>query len=305
MSGDTSAAYAVFSFRTTPGLKLTLKGQFLNSRFLSFETYKSRLLRQHDSLLDFNMMPNPGSQNPFLTGRFGFDQGYEVDVVGEGYSVPPGRNVLILPDALRVQAIMMRVYDPVRQLLPTDLPQVIAVDALTGLPRACPSMVDIPFFLDFPQMIGRIASRTEVLNFKRSGEISGGNSAIPGYMYALTKMRSDDIAFVKFKAPRARYFSVCVQNFLQNETLGCLPDRMLRVDQNGDVYVAISEDISALNLAYSQGWNVLSFARARRQAVFGIVYRNILPESNLAYEGSFAPQGYLCTRDEYASGSCR
>jgi hypothetical protein len=118
-------------------------------------------------------------------------------------------------------------------------------------------------------------------------------------------MNRDDIAFVKFKRPQTRYWSLCVQNFLENQTRACIPDQQARPATDDHVYIALSENPALLAEAQNFGWNTLHFSRAERQRVFGFVYRNILPATPDFYEGPYAPHGVICSAAQFREGSCR
>jgi hypothetical protein len=307
LSGDTNAGYAMLSFRPERNLKLVLQGRFPSARFLSFETYATKFLKKGDSLIDLQMVPYPGSTNPFRSGVISQPQFYEIQVGSAKSLAYQGINTLEMSSRLFAQAIMMRIYDPTAPLNPAvDLPRVYAVDEATGTPRACPRWVNIPYFLDFPQIVGALAPRTPELIFHRSGDVSGGNAAIPGYIYALSELNPDDIALIKYQPMPARYASFCVQNFLKNETLACLPDRLTQVSSDHNAYIAISENQDLLRKAQELGWNTLPFIRDRNQRMMGFVYRNLLPsQPDSVYQGPYEPRGVLCSAHEFLSGNCR
>ncbi len=300
LSGDTNAAYATLAYPTDPTLHLVLSSTFQQVRFFSFESYRSRFLFSGEALIDYQLVPADGSVNPFLSGNPDRDQqAYTIDVVSDDYVNAPqlGPNVLRMPNAVLTQTIMMRIYLPRFRLQPENLPRVWAFDIRTGAPRRCPRSVNVPTHIKVPQVIGRLVDRGEVLKFKQSDISSGQNAAIPGYVYALNKMRQDEVTVIRFKAPvigrDARYYSVCVQNFLNVQTLACAADTMVRVQDDGFVHLAISEDAKALSRAAARGFSTLHFTRARRQAVIGIVYRNILPTFDELYSGDYLPVGRI------------
>jgi hypothetical protein len=305
MSGDTGAGYALFAFSSNNRVRLVLEGQFPHARFFSLQTYSTRLLRSHESLLDQNMLALPGSFNPVLESHWEAGQRWVTEIVPPGSRPVFGQNVLSLSGGFGVQSVMMRIYAPNQPLTLADLPRIFAFDARTGRPVDCPSAIRIPFQFDFPQIVGALAPRNATLKFGKSGQVSGQNSAIPGYMYVLTSMNRDDIAFVKFKRPQTRYWSLCVQNFLENQTRACIPDQQARPATDDHVYIALSENPALLAEAQNFGWNTLHFSRAERQRVFGFVYRNILPATPDFYEGPYAPHGVICSAAQFREGSCR
>ena len=305
MSGDTGAGYGLFAFRANNQVRLVLEGEFPLARFFSLQTYSTRLLRSQESLLDQNMRALPGSFNPLVEERWQPGQRWVTELVPWGSRPVMGQNALTLAGGFGVQAVMMRIYAPNQPLTMAHLPRIFAYDMHTGQPVACPEAVRIPFQLDFPQIVGSLAPRNTTLRFGRSGQVSGQNSAIPGYMYVLSSMNRDDVAFVRFRRPEARYWSLCVQNFLENQTRACIPDEQAAAASDDFVHIAISEDPNLLAEARRLGWNVLHFQRAQRQRVFGFVYRNILPTTPGFYEGPFAPTGVICSARQFHEGSCQ
>lgn len=305
MSGDTNAAYALLSFRPDPTLSLILEGAYPAARFFSFESYKSRLLNKEGAILDYQIARIDGAASPFASGMRATAGLYQIEASVDGPKFSTTRNFLMLPGSLiQPQAIMMRIYDPQYPLTPADLPRVYAVDARTGGPRACPSRVDIPFRFDGPQIIGALAPYNRHLNFGIKAGVSGQNSAVPGYAFVLTQMHPLSGAFIRFRTPRARYFSLCVQDFLDNTTLGCLSDRQMRADANGFTYVVVSEYSWLLNRAMESGWNPLHFKRSERQRIIGFVYRQILPSAAEPYVDDFLPVGIVCSDQELLAGVC-
>lgn len=299
ISGDTNAAYAMFGYRTDPTLHLVVEGPFPQARFFSFETYRNRFLRTGDALLDYQIASSDGSPNPFVSGQYVPGQRYRIDIVPEATADRSrlGPNVMTVPHAVLTQSIMMRIYLPNAPLTTADMPRIWAYDVRNGQERSCPQFVQMPTKIHVPQVFGRLVDRGETLRFKREEIASGQNAAIPGYVYALNKMRPDEVTVVRFRAPivgaQVRYFSVCVQNFLNIETLACAADTMLRADASGIIHVAISEDAAALQRAQARGFNTIHFRRAPRQAVIGIVYRNILPNFSEVYSGDYMPVGEI------------
>lgn len=67
---DTASAYRLLFFTVQSGLRITLSGQFPDSRYMSFEVYDSQgepftTNGVSSALADYQIVPDPGSINPW------------------------------------------------------------------------------------------------------------------------------------------------------------------------------------------------------------------------------------------------
>ena len=63
---EESATYWLARFRLPPGGRLMLRGRYAYARYQSINAYSDGA--PTDALADFEIGPDPGSANPFLTG---------------------------------------------------------------------------------------------------------------------------------------------------------------------------------------------------------------------------------------------
>jgi hypothetical protein len=328
MSGDTNAAYGVLGFIGDPGKKLVVKGTFPNSRFMSITTTQMKKEINVDAILDFNIEPDPGSQNPFRPN-------VPIDTPNRSYTVellPPGvasqgKNVVRLADNHKIQAILYRIYSPNAglQVDTSWLPHVFAYDAETGAPTDCPKHFDIPTFFRFPQFLTIIIPKRSEFDFQAGNTTWGPNSAIPYYLFGDDRVRQgDEVMQIRFKAPTfvntlsgtgpftnigdVRYWSICVQNIVRNQTLACLPDWQAKTDASGFVHFVWGLGDDVRQAAESRGYNFIEDTRGNNQKTVVMFYRNMLPnaafEAQNMYKGDYLPHANLCSRDAFLKRQC-
>jgi hypothetical protein len=99
LAPDTDTDYYVSTFKLAPGATVTLHGQFPHARFMSFTAYKAYDGENGipgNSLVDENIMPDPGSVNPFRAGesRTAPDRSFTITVSAEAEPAIPAPNTL-------------------------------------------------------------------------------------------------------------------------------------------------------------------------------------------------------------------
>ena len=115
---DIHAAYRIFVFYSDGGVGYRLRSEFPYAAFLSFATYKDALV--YDAQLDYKIIPDPGSINPFNAGEVvnAPDRSYTVTLLPEG-TVPDSSmpNAIFIPrpadDSNPVMVVLVqRIYLP-------------------------------------------------------------------------------------------------------------------------------------------------------------------------------------------------
>jgi hypothetical protein len=327
MSGDTHAAYAVYSFQARPGLEFLFTGErTTGARFLSFQSYWSRLMAPM-----LNMSKNAITSlldQDLSEPRYWFRAGQPTLTWISDQTWWRIRDLPVLRlQRLGQQSVMMRIYAPGVEVLAEDLPQVFAFQF--GKPTTCPKPVSVSFTLDFPewsQYVGKLAPKHRELNFEPRGIISGSNGAIGRYSVSLAEIPRNRVAVIWFRAPEVgrdvRYWSFCSQDFINNRTLACAADiftppmTQLETEEEWS-WTAIgfaqpvgqdqAEDGLEACLA-DHGIRFLADTRDRKQKLAGFVYRNILPSDPFAeeglYHGDYAPRGQVYDRDAFLREYC-
>lgn len=325
MAGDSSAAYALFSFWGDPGIKYVLRGQYPHASFVSLETNETRWGLKEESLFDANLAADAGSSNPFQEGVPVAVQprSFTVEIVPEGFS-SSAPNVLHIRNGILQHSVLLRIYQPLdgRPVTKADLPRISAFDAASGAPAACPANAVVPMTLDLPQALTLPFLRHDSFDFQTVSVPWGPNSAIPDYLGGVDRMWPGDIALIRFRAPTyvdnrtgvfssasadVRYWSLCSLNTVKLVTLDCLPDTQANPDTNGMVTVVFGRGESLRRAAQARGWAFLADTRGADQPVAQFVYRNILAAAAFVpylYQGDFRPQGVLCSRADFLRGGC-
>ncbi|MGH7786307.1 MAG: hypothetical protein ACRERC_05535 [Candidatus Binatia bacterium] len=134
---DTDATYWTMAFDSTASPEMRITGEFPSARFMSFTVYDAQG-GEAAALVDEDILPDPGSSNPFTPAGAGSSGGtYALTVLGP--SGTPGSNTLLLPTA--VGYVVLRVYVPDEGLDREGgvaLPQVVVV-AGDGSERTLPA----------------------------------------------------------------------------------------------------------------------------------------------------------------------
>ena len=139
-----------------------------------------------------------------------------------------------------------------------------------------------------------------------------GNSAVPGYGYALTKIQRGNVGIIKFKAPTVvdtscaaeqtasipqpdcypfaepqkdlRYWSICSLDLEGSQGLACLSDRDVTIDSDGYVTIVFGPEGGEIEeLATKLGYGFLPDNRDELDVVeepVCFVYRQVLPSGD-------------------------
>jgi len=326
-SMDTFASYGLLAYENQPNLAWVFKGEFPKARFMSIETYTSHRKRRYDVQFDYQMLPDAGSRNPFEAGvpMDTPNRSFTVKLIpGEGHSTTP--NVIYTSPSAKVVAVYYRIYSPNTGLQPTaaDMPRIFAVDSETGEPVDCPVLTTAVFKPHYPNFTPDLVAMFKKFEFKQRVVHQGQNSAIPGYVWAMNRVRHGDVTVIRFKAPTffdnqsgtgvfqttgdVRYWSFCTLNFVKNQTLNCVPDYLAPADASGWVTIVVGKGDTVREAAAKRGFTFLEDLRQRRQHVEEFAYRMLLPNPEFAandmYQGDYLPKGVTCTADEFLATGC-
>jgi hypothetical protein len=327
MSGDTYAAYGLIGFYAESNLRLEIRGEYPRGRFMSFQSYRTSRKRTVHHLFDSDIKPDQGSTNPFVPGNDvnAAQRFFSVDAVTNP-KAGVSQNILLLDPNTNIHSIFYRYYVPVDGYTPSenDLPRIFAVDAKTNAPRSCPKYVDTQ--LDpgpVAHAILRLVKKKTVLDFEPNADFDNGvNAAVPGYVTVLSRIDHGSVSLIRFKPPthpdtqtgsgpfpplgEVRYWSMCMQNLHESETLVCLPDYLAQIGSDGIVTIVVGKGQDVQDLAARLGHNFLEDRRKPEQIVTGYFYRNLLPTKGFVpYKGAYLPKGVVCSREAFLSGDCR
>ncbi|MEM9733157.1 MAG: hypothetical protein AAF903_06685 [Pseudomonadota bacterium] len=113
---DGGAVYWPATF-TVPGLAegayLEIKGSFPRTRYFSVHTYDKKAA-PYDHIRDEEIVPDEGSQNPFITGSYSADMNYTLRVVGGVLPPDPAPNTIYMGEADNINRspLIVRHYIP-------------------------------------------------------------------------------------------------------------------------------------------------------------------------------------------------
>lgn len=299
------------------------------ARFVSFETYYGGLQQKEDHLFDFEVL---GQDQMLSTERY---RGQEYEIFLSETDQPDiagAFNLKTRSSRLLSQkySLFYRVYLPegLRSLSEADLPKIYAYEPGSGEPKECPSFYETNQ-VDVPQSIVNIyKARRQVARFTFESSPNwfstfglGGNTAVPRYVVGFNRLEEDSVTSIKFLAPtfsdqsgvsnpEVRYWSLCFQNWANNQTLTCLSDLDAKVDSDGFVHIVFSRENSQIRqIAEQNNYNFIADKRVEGQIAIGFAYRNLLPtedfEQRYMYQGEYLPVGATCTMEQYLSESSR
>ncbi len=326
--GDTSAGYAVLSFVADPNIRLVVKGQFPHARFISLETQDTKLSINEDAIFDYQIIPDEGSINPFLEGNALNTANRNYTVIATQDVVKGSPNAIRLPSKGKSQSIMYRIYSPNSgyKLSVADLPKVYAYDKNTLKEVSCPRHASYPEQFHFPQFLADIYTTVNpTFEFKLPPEMhAAGLNKAASYMYAVSKLASNETMLLRFKTPtftntrngqgnfhsseEVRYWSFCNVNFPNNQTHNCLPDYLALPKEDGFQYIAVGKGDDVKREAERRGYSFLPDTRKSNQNVMGFVYRNILPKKDFKesqmYKNQYIPEALKCSKADFVANRC-
>jgi len=135
---DTHASYWVMPFDTQAWKEMVIRGTYAQARFFNFDTYTDHGLVT-GTIVDKDIVPDPGSTNPFATPTVGGSQTYTVSMSA---SEPAAPNRLHITGS-RVAFVVYRLYLPDQGRDPTEgvgLPavNVVAPNGAVRQLQPCP-----------------------------------------------------------------------------------------------------------------------------------------------------------------------
>jgi len=326
--GDTHAAYGIQSFFNKGSKYYVIRGEFPKARFFSVETYEGRKNGDGKSLYDSQIIPDPGSVNPFQDGVLlnAKPRNYTIYIAPEG-TPRLGPNQLTFSKKENYISFYIRYYSPHLgiQVQLSDLPLVEAYDVKTQEPAECSQSWPVENFTRYPQFLGLLSKKPEgVFSFELAKWHKGSNSAVGKYSEGHSEMTFQELAVIRFKAPtfaqtfsgeghfssqtQVRYWSLCAINFPNNQGLACLADHNTPPDASGFVTVVNGGGPEVQKLALKNGYYYIPDIRPGNSRMVLYAFRNILPSEQFKnedqYKGDYMPQMQICRHDQFMAGNC-
>jgi hypothetical protein len=306
---DAQVNYYLYSFKRTPGdkLGLRLKAKFPYARYLSYNIYNNQDRTSQASLVDVQIDPLEGNENPFREGRQSDNRNYVIHVLpnipeAAGYS-----NTLLFDDNIPNLGTMIRFYVPeIDAKGGVPLPEIEAFDLTTGktvrLPEPLP--VDFARFSDLVKPFENVISLTYLLQegnnidcyrFSGAGLYQNFDNQ---YLFAPITLNPDQVAIIKVKPPtftsnisetgkkEVRYYSFGIGDAATYNYF-TLPDFECKIASDGFIYLVIGRDDPVLRKK-AEGLNYLVWDKRLKNKGL-LLYRNLLTDSTYPYNMSVVP----------------
>ena len=298
---DYNANYFAYAFVRTDEAKyvgLRLKGQFGNARYMSFNIYRIHQSPSYGALTDVELLPAPGSVNPFLPGADpdATNRSYVLAVQPAGYPKDPQENTLEFdPLQMASLVVMVRYYVPQGSgTAGVPLPAMEAYDVRTGESVPLPEQ----YLLG-----GRSMARyewimrpifTTIVDSKLRFYHSAGAGLFPNadnlYLIGAVTRRRGQVVVVRVKPPtfpkdaseygstQVRYWSFNEGNRDTSTPIGRRDDQF-KVASDGYVYVAVG-DKGIRRQAEKRGYDFMPWLIRGQTGV--IIYRNMVTDPSYA-----------------------
>ncbi len=312
---DSNVNYFLYSFSRTRGAKIgiRIKGRYGYARYMSYNVYDNNTINSVASMVDTKIVPDAGSQNPFLPTAdfYAADRNYAVNIYPNTVDSAMYSNALLYDDDIENIGIILRYYLPVNnKYAAVDLPEIEAFDIATGRRLPAPLPTNTNFQQQFQQkyqkisillhLAGLLEAPKDIFFYKFSGVLLYPNLD-NNYLFAPVTFNKNQVMMLRFKAPTfaanntlngntdVRYFSICLSD-AQTYTYSTTTDLTFKVAAS-DAYIniVIGDEDAALR-AKAAGLNYIVLPPELKNNVKGlIIYRNLLTRPDFSYPMSHVP----------------
>ncbi len=298
-----------------PNAGLRFKGQFpnVNTRFFNITLYDDNKTTRLGSMEDFNITPNDGNQNPFVTENVSGKQYFEVNAVPDNTpsSVKNGlKNVLEFPAATGRLCILLRIYfnstDHEADFGGVDMPEIMLFDTSTGEELGKAPRAESQYYEKFSaiaKMIPLLKSQ-KALVFTLAPNVLYSNGPT-GYVSSANRIRPDSVLLFRFIPPvhpegiadsrsaDVRYWSICVGD-TATYTVATLADRTIEKSDDGYANFMIIEKTTpdfAQIVAKAKGMkiNIVEWDNKKSGAGLMIFYRQMYIRDGFEYSVQTIP----------------
>ena len=312
---DVYANYYSYTFiRSNQSMGLRIKGEFPDTRYMSFNVYDLKDKSSQGSLIDYQIQTDSGQPNPFEPNPESLAIGnqYTVHILPEKHSEGQLSNTLSFRDGVRTLLLVIRLYDfNVDDFGGVGYPSVEAIKigdnevTSTHLPRPM-DLRSIVRRRSLPTMVKRLAKLYET---EKNAPLDAANNSqhktIPfhavdkrGYienndnqylMAAITK-KEDEVYLFKIKAPsfttgpeninqtQVRYWSFNLGNAATYNFNG-LKDEDIVLDSDGYANIVLAnEDSDIKQRSHALGYNFMEWNMPHKDGL--ILFRHMLANPN-------------------------
>lgn len=312
---DSNVNYFLYSFTRQKGstMGIRIKGQYGFARYMSYNIYDNNTLSSVGSIVDTKIIPDAGSDNPFLPGASPnvSNRNYTVTICPNTTDTAAFQNQLQYSDNLEKVGIILRYYIPQQNnYASVPLPTIEAFDIVTGQALPAPIPSNTSFQQQFEEkfqkittllnLAGILEAPKDVFFYKFSGAFLYPNLD-NYYLFTPITFNKNQVVMMRFKAPSyaqnytqngltdVRYFSICLCD-AKTYTYSTTTDLSFNVaSSDGYINIVIGDEDAALR-AKAAGLNYIVLPPELNNNVKGvIVYRNLLTNPAFPYPMSLVP----------------
>ena len=311
---DSNVNYILYSFTRNKGDKMgiRIKGQFGYARYMSFNVYDNNTLSTMTSMVDLNIVPDAGNENPFQPSVSSSvtNRNYTVNICPGKIDSSSFPNLLQYDDNLEKIGIILRYYIPQQNnYANVSLPTIEAFDVSTGKTVAAPVPSNTSFQQQFEQkyqkitillnVAGILEAPKDVYFYKFSGAFLYPNKD-NNYLFSPITFNKNQVVMVRFKAPSfslnntqngltdVRYFSICLCD-AKTYTYSTTTDLRFKIASDGFINIVIGDEDAALR-AKAAGLNYVVLPPELKNNVKGLIlYRNLLTNPSFLYSMNLVP----------------
>ena len=311
---DSNVNYILYSFTRNKGDKMgiRIKGQFGYARYMSFNVYDNNTLSTMTSMVDLNIVPDAGNENPFQPSVSSSvtNRNYTVNICPGKIDSSSFPNLLQYDDNLEKIGIILRYYIPQQNnYANVSLPTIEAFDVSTGKTVAAPVPSNTSFQQQFEQkyqkitillnVAGILEAPKDVYFYKFSGAFLYPNKD-NNYLFSPITFNKNQVVMVRFKAPSfslnntqngltdVRYFSICLCD-AKTYTYSTTTDLRFKIASDGFINIVIGDEDAALR-AKAAGLNYVVLPSELKNNVKGLIlFRNLLTNPSFLYSMNLVP----------------
>ena len=312
---DSNVNYFLYSFTRTKGstIGIRIKGQYGYARYMSYNVYDNNTLSSVASLVDMNIVPDAGNENPYLSSANALlaNRNYTVNICPNTVDSLAFVNNLRYDDKIENIGIILRYYIPQQNnYANVPLPTIEAFDVTTGKALETPLPANTNFEAQFQQkyqkisallnLAGLLEAPKDVFFYKFSGVFLYPNLD-NYYLFTPITFNKNNVTMLRFKAPTfsqnnsqngltdVRYFSICLCD-AKTYTYSTTTDLEFKIaDSDGYINIVIGDEDAALRTK-AAGLNYIDLPPELKKNVKGlIIYRNLLTKPSFPYPMSLVP----------------
>lgn len=306
---DAEVNYFMYSFKRNKGDKIGLRmtADFPFARYMSYNIYDNRDRTSQASIIDTEINPLSGNENPFITGSQSINRAYTVHILPDIPEAAGYENTLFFSDEIPNLGTILRLYVPERDAQGgVALPKIEAFDLTTGktVPLPEPLPIDFAKFEDlikpFETVIGltyllQEVNKVDFFRFSGAGLYQNFDNQ---YLFAPLTLNNNEVAILKVKPPSftgnisetskkdVRYYSFCIGDAATYNYF-TLPDYKCKISSDGFIYLVVGRDDETLKKK-AEGLNYLVWDKVLGDRGL-IIFRNLLTRSDYPYQMSLVP----------------